>query len=245
LVIVGIALGAAGCSSDDSDGDTNGATSDASDEPFNQGPNPPADAPDCATVCRSQTGGRPFNNCRIIDGKDECVFTCNADSDCDPTYYTGCTAQSADGTRICEWLTSSTDGGSDANQDDGGSDATLDAGADVGSDIAADGSADALADVSADGVVDAAADVGPDGASDAVGDVVSDVAQDVAYDGPAAGCTATGGTISAALCCTSTSDFPNTCSVGVCGCSPGESHGVTVCDCPASQCFDGTQCRPQ
>jgi hypothetical protein len=41
-----------------------------------------------------------------------------------------------------------------------------------------------------------------------------------------------------ANCCTSSGDFPNSCSVGACGCGPADSHMVQTCACPAGQCFD-------
>ncbi len=55
-------------------------------------------------------------------------------------------------------------------------------------------------------------------------------------------CLASGGTVTSALCCTSTGDFPNTCAVGACGCSPDASHEVRVCTCGAGTCFNGSAC---
>jgi len=55
-------------------------------------------------------------------------------------------------------------------------------------------------------------------------------------------CVAAGGTVSTASCCEQTSDFPNTCSIGACGCAPEYSHEVKVCDCGPSACFDGSTC---
>lgn len=55
-------------------------------------------------------------------------------------------------------------------------------------------------------------------------------------------CQLAGGTVQTASCCNSASDFPNTCLVGACGCAPEESHQVSVCECLANQCFDGSQC---
>jgi uncharacterized protein YceK len=55
-------------------------------------------------------------------------------------------------------------------------------------------------------------------------------------------CTSSGGTVKTSLCCESVSDFPNTCLIGACGCSPENSHGVKVCECPGSKCFDGNTC---
>lgn len=56
------------------------------------------------------------------------------------------------------------------------------------------------------------------------------------------GCTASGGTVVTSLCCASVSDFPNTCLIGACGCSPTNSHEVKTCECPEGMCFDGTRC---
>lgn len=58
------------------------------------------------------------------------------------------------------------------------------------------------------------------------------------------GCIASGGTVTTALCCKSTGDFPDTCAIGACGCAPGQSHEVRACDCGAGRCFDGTACVP-
>ena len=55
-------------------------------------------------------------------------------------------------------------------------------------------------------------------------------------------CLDSGGTVAAAMCCLSTDDFPDTCAIGACGCPPGSSHEVAVCDCGAGMCFDGTEC---
>ena len=59
----------------------------------------------------------------------------------------------------------------------------------------------------------------------------------------AAACTSSGGTVSTGFCCTSTSDFPNTCAVGGCGCAPQYSHTIQVCECPANTCWDGSTCQ--
>ena len=63
------------------------------------------------------------------------------------------------------------------------------------------------------------------------------------FSGAEAGCTSSGGTVSKGLCCTSTSDFPNTCVTGACGCSPANSHEVKTCQCPSGKCFDGSKCQ--
>jgi len=51
-----------------------------------------------------------------------------------------------------------------------------------------------------------------------------------------------GGTVTTASCCKSMGDFPNSCLIGACGCSPDNSHQVKTCDCGENKCFDGTQC---
>jgi hypothetical protein len=53
----------------------------------------------------------------------------------------------------------------------------------------------------------------------------------------AALCTKTGGTIASTLCCGGTSDFPNSCLTGPCGCAPSSSHTVSTCNCPSGLCF--------
>ena len=60
--------------------------------------------------------------------------------------------------------------------------------------------------------------------------------------GLATACAASGGTVTTSQCCQSTGDFPNTCSVGACGCAPASSHSVMTCACPTGQCFDGARC---
>lgn len=57
-------------------------------------------------------------------------------------------------------------------------------------------------------------------------------------------CLSSGGTISTAICCMSAADFPNTCLIGACGCSPDNSHPVRSCDCGSGKCFDGVRCVP-
>ena len=56
------------------------------------------------------------------------------------------------------------------------------------------------------------------------------------------GCLNSGGTVASAMCCAGTGDFPDTCAVGACGCSPNASHAVRVCTCGAESCFDGSRC---
>lgn len=55
-------------------------------------------------------------------------------------------------------------------------------------------------------------------------------------------CTLSGGTVETAMCCMSSGDFPNTCAIGACGCSPENSHEVKVCSCGEGMCFDGESC---
>ena len=55
-------------------------------------------------------------------------------------------------------------------------------------------------------------------------------------------CLNSGGTPTTALCCQTTSDFPNTCLIGACGCSSANSHQVKVCDCGEGKCFNGNEC---
>jgi hypothetical protein len=52
-------------------------------------------------------------------------------------------------------------------------------------------------------------------------------------------CTTTGGKISSKSCCAGLSppDFPNSCSVGACGCAAADSKTMSTCDC-GSDCFD-------
>ena len=64
-----------------------------------------------------------------------------------------------------------------------------------------------------------------------------------AFGGSEATCTNSGGTVSTALCCASTGDFPNMCTTGPCGCAPSSSHDVKICQCPGGKCFDGTKCQ--
>jgi len=54
-------------------------------------------------------------------------------------------------------------------------------------------------------------------------------------------CVESGGTISTSKCCKMTSDFPNSCLIGACGCSPENSHEVKVCEC-SDGCWNGTKC---
>jgi hypothetical protein len=55
-------------------------------------------------------------------------------------------------------------------------------------------------------------------------------------------CINSGGIVETSLCCKSASDFPNSCMIGACGCSPENSHSVKICECPEGKCFDGNIC---
>jgi hypothetical protein len=55
-------------------------------------------------------------------------------------------------------------------------------------------------------------------------------------------CSASGGTVTTSLCCKSVSNFPNTCLIGACGCSPDNSYDVQICDCGNSKCWNGNEC---
>lgn len=55
-------------------------------------------------------------------------------------------------------------------------------------------------------------------------------------------CIASGGTVATAPCCSSAREFPNTCAVGACGCSPDNSQETKTCTCPEGTCFDGSAC---
>ncbi|MBK8169386.1 MAG: hypothetical protein IPK60_03465 [Sandaracinaceae bacterium] len=49
-------------------------------------------------------------------------------------------------------------------------------------------------------------------------------------------CTSTGGVVASHLCCGATSDFPDSCGIGACGCAPSSSHNVAFCEC-GDGCF--------
>ena len=55
------------------------------------------------------------------------------------------------------------------------------------------------------------------------------------------GCIASGGTVSTGSCCSSAPDFPDTCQIGSCGCAPGLSRDLPICDCGEGRCFDHDQ----
>jgi hypothetical protein len=60
---------------------------------------------------------------------------------------------------------------------------------------------------------------------------------DVNPNDPAALCTATGGAVVTAQCCSSSSDFPDTCGVGGCTCAPQYLKDIQKCDCGSGKCF--------
>jgi hypothetical protein len=57
-------------------------------------------------------------------------------------------------------------------------------------------------------------------------------------------CVFSGGSIKTSLCCNLTGDFPNSCLIGACGCSPTNSHQVKNCECGEGKCFNGHVCIP-
>jgi len=54
-------------------------------------------------------------------------------------------------------------------------------------------------------------------------------------------CAASGGTVRTQLCCKAVDEFPNTCLIGGCGCSPTDSKEVKVCDCGENKCWDNVK----
>lgn len=55
-------------------------------------------------------------------------------------------------------------------------------------------------------------------------------------------CIDAGGTLGTMMCCKLTSDFPNTCLIGPCGCAPENSHEIKICHCGENKCFNGSKC---
>ena len=55
-------------------------------------------------------------------------------------------------------------------------------------------------------------------------------------------CIDSGGIVSTAVCCKKVGDFPNTCLIGACSCSPEYSHKVKICNCGIDKCFNGNVC---
>ena len=93
--------------------------------------------------------------------------------------------------------------------------------------------------VSAPGYDDAKITVqvrGPDGCC-GLGPAVDEGVVMVGSD-PQARCLASGGKVSDGLCCASSPDFPDGCSVGACSCSPMNSAMIKQCLCAKGQCFD-------
>ena len=76
-------------------------------------------------------------------------------------------------------------------------------------------------------------------------DAGQDAAPSVDASSPAALCTATGGQVSSALCCNSTTDFPSSCATGACGCATSNSHTVSTCTCAAGCFMPGVGCVVQ
>ena len=55
-------------------------------------------------------------------------------------------------------------------------------------------------------------------------------------------CINSGGIVSSASCCSGTSDYPNTCLKGACGCSLEYSKTTKMCACGVGKCWDGNNC---
>lgn len=55
-------------------------------------------------------------------------------------------------------------------------------------------------------------------------------------------CVVGGGVVTQSLCCQSATEFPNTCAIGACGCSPSNSKNIDVCDCGINSCWNGEKC---
>jgi hypothetical protein len=66
-------------------------------------------------------------------------------------------------------------------------------------------------------------------------------AADAGSDGGGNLCVTTGGTVMMQNCCASQGDFPNSCTIGTCTCSPGNLHMVQACQCPVGKCYDPTK----
>jgi predicted outer membrane repeat protein len=78
-----------------------------------------------------------------------------------------------------------------------------------------------------------------------VGGTMCDVGAFEVQPPAAEGCTQSGGTVWTGLCCQAVESFPNTCTIGACGCAPDASHAVAICICPTNTCFDGENCVAQ
>lgn len=59
---------------------------------------------------------------------------------------------------------------------------------------------------------------------------------------PEQGCLNSGGQVATSSCCLSTSNFPNLCLIGACGCDATNSHEINTCNCETSKCFNGSKC---
>lgn len=70
----------------------------------------------------------------------------------------------------------------------------------------------------------------------------ADVAEDAQPGSKEAACIASGGAVQSSMCCGATSEFPNLCAIGACGCAPQYSKDTKVCACPSGMCFDGAAC---
>jgi len=55
-------------------------------------------------------------------------------------------------------------------------------------------------------------------------------------------CLDSGGQIAIVSCCKSAGNYPNTCLIGVCGCSLESSKEIKTCNCGEGKCFNGTAC---
>jgi hypothetical protein len=60
-----------------------------------------ASATDCTKMCVRPDAVPPTDSCVQIHEENRCVQSCAKDSDCDDSAYSGCTAKSDDGSRIC------------------------------------------------------------------------------------------------------------------------------------------------
>lgn len=86
---------------------------------------------------------------------------------------------------------------------------------------------------------------GPDGGSGAGGSAGTGGSTSDAGLTPAELCTTTAGTVASGSCCSSVSEFPDTCLIGACSCAPTNSRMVNTCACKSGACFDRTLgCRP-
>jgi hypothetical protein len=91
------------------------------------------------------------------------------------------------------------------------------------------------------GALGAGGQVGPDAPA-----AQADVPISTDTQGLVALCRTTGGQLGSAMCCLSVTDYPDTCAVGACGCSPTASHEVVTCDCSTGSCFSRTAgCVPR